>query len=344
MSATFNDGFDTDQSTGTTIPFAGTWNPPSSRQLLSSGAPASISASNLNLTVGTVGTLGPSLAYVFTTTQDLSSIGSFTLQNVTFTTPGSLTVTVFNDGNNLGQGNTTFNGNLVVFVSPPSASSGELLFLFSSGDGSVSSLSIAGITSSLVCVAHNSDIIINHEGKRIKVQDLQRGDEIQDQGKVARVIRTHLQPSALVEAVVFEKDSLGTNLPDRQTIVCADHYLVYQGKRRLARSLVAFSGVRFVRTRVDKVLPCAEDGNYYFYDIQYDHEGEYVVNGLFSQSRSPYALVSPLPRELYYEKSNYKDIRVHNTLTSEPEISFMYLLPSGEEVESLVLLKPSRKG
>nr|WIL04756.1 hypothetical protein Cduv_276 [Cedratvirus duvanny] len=339
MSATFNDGFDTDQSEGTTIPYSGTWNPPSSRQLVSSGAPASISSSMLNLTIGVVGSFDPTLAYSFTLPQDLSNIGSFTLQNVNFSTSGSLTVTVFNNGNNLGQGNVSSNGNLVVFVSPPSSSSNELLFTFASGDGSVSSLSIQGIISSVACIAYDSDIALVC-GSKVKIQDLQRGDEING-GKVARVIRNHLSAESLVEAIILEKHSLGPNLPYQKTIVCSDHYLVYQGKRRLARSLIAFPGVRFVQNAAQNVLPRAEDNNYYFYDIQFDHEGEYVVNGLTSQSRSPYAFASPLPEEFYFNKDNYRKVRVKNTLTDQPEISYKYLLPNGQEVESLVLLKKS---
>ncbi len=83
--------------------------------------------------------------------------------------------------------------------------------------------------------------------------------------------------------------------------------------------------------KAENVLPLAKDGKYYFYDIQFDHEGEYIVNGLISQSRSPYASVSPLPKELYFEEKNYKEERVGNTLCQEPPISYRYLLPNGQE-------------
>ncbi|SPN79542.1 Hypothetical protein BRZCDTV_405 [Brazilian cedratvirus IHUMI] len=343
MSVPFQDTFDTFQTSGTTIPYDGTWTPISTRQLSAINGTPTIASPTLNLTNG-VSTSGfnITLTYNISPAANFSNIGAFAFQNVTVLNSNGdpMSIQIFNNGNLVGTGSILTAGSYNFAVSPLSAASTDLTFNFTLPAGALSpEFRVDQISSLAVCVAHDSEIL-SSSGQRVKIQDLQRGDEIQG-GRVAQVIRNQLSPLGIVEAVVLEKDSLGPNLPEKRIILCADHYLVYAGKRRLARSLIAFPGVKFVRGRVDSVLPRAEDGNYYFYDIQYDHEGEYVVNGLTSQSRSPYASVSPLPLELYYEKENYKEVRVGNTSKEEPEISYMYLLPSGEEVESLVLLRPS---
>nr|WIL03213.1 hypothetical protein Cbor_279 [Cedratvirus borely] len=341
-----NETFNTSQASGTTIAYAGTWNPTSTRQLDANFVlPSLISSSRLNLTSppATSGLL-VSVTYTFPAPIDLSQIGFFVFEGITITGLGSdpLTISIRNNGNPIpvGSVDVSTDGSVAIFVSPLSSSSTSLSFNFflplSTPSGFV--ITIDNITSAVVCVAWGSEIEYTQGTKPI--QDVQRGDEIRG-GKVARVIRNQLHPSTKVEAIVIKKHALGTNLPFQDTIVCADHYLVYQGKRRLAKSLIAFPGVRFVKTEVEKILPPDENGTYYFYDIQFDHEGEYIVNGLVSQSRSPYALVSPLPEDLYFVKDNYKVERTKNTITSGPEISYMYLLPGGEEVESLIIAKPN---
>lgn len=349
MSVPFQDTFDTFQTNNTTIPYAGTWTPISDRQLSSTLGTPTIASPTLNLTNGVATTgFNITLTYIISPAANFANIGAFAFQNVTVLNSNGdpMSIQIFNNGNLVGTGSILTAGSYNFAVSPLSATSNTLSFNFTLPGGALSpEFRVDEISSLAICIARNSEIL-SSSGERVKVQDLQRGDEIQEgrsgkSSKVAQVIKNKLCPSGIVEAVVLEKDSLGSGLPERKTILCADHYLIYQGKRRLGRSFLAFPDVKFVRTRVDSVLPPDEHGNYYFYDIQFDHEGEYVVNGLVSQSRSPYASASPLPEDLYWEKENYKQVKVQNTLTSQPEISFMYLLPSGEEVESLVLLKPS---
>ncbi|SPN79544.1 Hypothetical protein BRZCDTV_406 [Brazilian cedratvirus IHUMI] len=344
----FNETFNTNQTQGTTIPYAGTWNPTSTRQLLVfNGILSNISSSLLNLlNLPSVTGLDVSVIYTFPAPTDLSQIGFFIFEGITFASPpvDPLTITVSNDGTPVGSSTINANGNLTVPVSTLSSTSTTLgfNFFFPNTIPSGFTVTVDNITSLLVCVAWGSEIECL-EGNKL-VQDVERGDELkttQGFSKVARVIRVNLNPACLVEAVVIKRHALEPGLPSQDTILCADHYLIYKNKRRLARSLIAFPGVKFVRARVEDVLPADEHGNYYFYDIQYDHEADYKVNGLISQSRSPYASSSPLPLELYFNKDNYREERTKNTLTSEPEITYKYLLPLGEEVESLLLLKPN---
>ena len=73
-------------------------------------------------------------------------------------------------------------------------------------------------------------------------------------------------------------------------------------------------GVRIVSGKTEDLLP-----NSTLYDIQFDFEGSYTIGGnLISQSRSPYCILTPLPKELYFTKENYKSIRVDNTLMEYP--------------------------
>nr|WIL03583.1 hemolysin [Cedratvirus plubellavi] len=338
MSLSFEETFITDQVAGT-IPWSAGWTPSSSRTLDPVLGTSSIVSSLLSMTGSTA--IQVVLTYNYPVPTDLSQTNELTFENVVYTNSATqnMQVTIHNNGNFVAIISIT-NGSTSASLSPLSSASDSLSFTFVLNDPGAT-VTIDNIVGPFICVAHDS-VISCQEGER-KIQELQRGDLVKTSSgysKVARVIRECLREQSLLEAVTVEKGALGDGLPKLKTIFCANHYLVYRGKRRLARSLVAFPGVCFVKAKAKDILPCDDHGNYYLYDIQYDHEADYFVNGLLSQSRSPYAKASPLEEHLYWEKENYNKVLVNNTLTQEPEITFYYLLPSGEEVESLVLIKP----
>ena len=54
-----------------------------------------------------------------------------------------------------------------------------------------------------------------------------------------------------------------------------------------------------------QLLP-ADDNNHQshtLYDLQFDHDGQYVAEGVILQSRSPRSDRTPLPKELYFDQS-----------------------------------------
>ena len=43
------------------------------------------------------------------------------------------------------------------------------------------------------------------------------------------------------------------------------------------------------------------------YDIIFDHDDDYVANGLQMQAHSPYCVIGSLPKKDYYDIKNYKE-------------------------------------
>lgn len=340
----FFDTFTTTQASGTTIAYAGTWGPPSTRNLnLIAGGTTSIGPATFNITTSIVSVTNVNITYTPSSPQDFSELVSVTLQGITtsnFNQPVTVTLLL----NTVPVGSVSVpNGlvsqDVVLNVTTPFTDPVTSIILAFSNPANpiVATFVMDGFTSFFVCVAHGSKIKTLQGEKYI--QDLQRGDEIIG-GKIARVIREELHPQSLVQAIFGYKDCLEENVPNQDTWLCAEHYIIYKGKRRMAKCFSAYPGVVYYENcPVYKILPMVKDKKYYFYDIQYEEEGEYVVNNLLSQSRSPFAIVSPLAKELYFNPEKYKDIKVKNALTENPPISFDYILPDGREVKSLVLLK-----
>lgn len=275
------------------------------------------------------------LTYTYNTPQDFSLLENLYFHGVTSNiTPPPFEVT-FNGGGTVYTGGGV--GEVIVTVNDPSLTSvttmqislGAVLSPGNTG-------SFLSMSSSIRCVAENS-MILTTEGY-IPIQNIKRGDKCLVHGEiytVARLIKEELQKNDDAEIVLIKKNALEGGVPERDTILCSEHYIYYKNKRRLVKSLMAFLDIEIKKGKVCDLLPFASDGKIYFYDIQYEEEGKYIVNNLVSQSRSPFAKKSPLVKELYFNKNKYKNILVDNTLESS-DISDKYLLPNGTEIESLI--------
>lgn len=174
------------------------------------------------------------------------------------------------------------------------------------------SVELGPISSTLyfpTCLAPQSKVLTITGYKEI--DSLLRGDKTV-QGKIARVIEQPLLPEQFVEVSMIKRNSLGDNLPQEDIIACSNHIFIYQGKRILAKEL----GETKCGAAKDLLSP-GKDGKYKLLDIQYDFEGIYITSGLDSQSRSPYCKLTPLPRELYWNKDNYRAFLVDNTLRED---------------------------
>lgn len=300
------------------------------------GVDASIDTPNQGLRFGTPPDLELLLEYAYSSVQDFTSLKYLSLLNID---TNSVPVTfrfVFSNGDNF-EGTTT-GGNLSVYINSSGLSSVSTLRIYIVGAATIpaTTVYVQSLVHYFFCIAENS-LILTTEGYKF-VQEIERGDEcmIYDKTyKVARLIRMKLPPEQSIEAIIIKPSALGYNIPIQETILCSEHYIFLAQKFRLAKSLLPYQGVNMQKGKACELLPSSSNGNYYFYDIQYEEEGMYLVNNVPSQSRSPFASISPLPKELYFNKEKYEETRVVNCKSILPT-SYKYLLPNGEEVESFI--------
>lgn len=157
----------------------------------------------------------------------------------------------------------------------------------------------------LVCVVGQTKILMVDGSERL-IRDLKRGDIVAPHHQIARLRYERLSERSLIDLMIFEKGCFGTT-PHQTLIVTPNHPIFYRGARRPAR---CFEGCPHVTTikqtpvhALRSLFPTLND--MCLYDLQFDHDGSYIANGVEIQSRSPYSCHDPLPRDLYYDQSLY---------------------------------------
>lgn len=169
----------------------------------------------------------------------------------------------------------------------------------------------------LVCV-HGETQILMSNGTSKSVKEIQRGEIVAPNHQVARLCPERIDRCSKISLVVFEKNSLG-NHPDQRLIVTPNHPIFYKNARRPAKCFAKCPGVTMLENiSVDEVMYLFEGGNeakeVYLYDLQFDHDGSYLANGVEVQSRSPYSYCGPLPKDLYYDTTLYSSDRVWDSM------------------------------
>lgn len=170
---------------------------------------------------------------------------------------------------------------------------------------------VDSISTTLVCVARDTQILM-HNGTTKPVQDIQRGDllaqnpDLTSIAKVARLVHTKLPAKTPVSLVVIPKDALYADKPSQKTIISSGHPILFGNGRYPARSFRSFATVEYHRHKTaGDILPVNDDGTYSLYNIQYEHDGYFVANGLTVDSLPPLSHIVPLPRELYFDEKLY---------------------------------------
>jgi hypothetical protein len=166
----------------------------------------------------------------------------------------------------------------------------------------------------LICVAGSTQILMM-DGSTKPISQITRGEMVAPNHQVARLCRERVDYSSTIDLMIFEPKCLG-NRPTQQLIVTPNHPIFYQGARRPAK---CFSKCPGVTNYKDQPVSCVahllgDQEDLYLYDLQFEHEGSYLANGLEVQSRSPCSYYGPLPKELYFDQSLYCDDHVWDSL------------------------------
>lgn len=193
-----------------------------------------------------------------------------------------------------------------------------------------------GSTNAAFGIASDAQILMSDFTYK-PIKDLERGDFVWDyEGfthQIARVIRNVCPHNYRIDLVKIEKDALGNNLPTRDTLISGQHPIWYQGLFRVASSLIGVTGVTHwyhtvlaneilpLDEKCDDCLDCHDDHDdkpkcraceeaetlrrmgdtYSVYNLQFDHQGVFIANGLVVQSLSHKNESAMLSEDLFFK-------------------------------------------
>ena len=170
-----------------------------------------------------------------------------------------------------------------------------------------------GFSAPFICVAKDTNILM--ADRTIKsIQYVQRGDLIAGDlngtiNKVARVVRTKMSGITPIALMKFEKDSIAENQPNNDLIISTAHPILHNGNRYRAKCLRKRRGAKYYNknnTKARDILPLDVDAETYsLYNIQFEHDGYFVANGVVIDSVPVLSDRYPLPRELYFNPELY---------------------------------------
>jgi hypothetical protein len=175
-------------------------------------------------------------------------------------------------------------------------------------------------------------MILMADGTKKKIMHINRGDfvagdkECRVIHQVARLMKNKIHPGFKVDIVGFGKGSIDCESPDEYTYATFNHPIIYNNCRYPAKSFKLFDNVTlYEKTTLSDLIGMDKNDTCItniLYDIQFDHEGTYIANGLKVQSRSPYSELTPLSRDLYFDIANFKKLRVWDSYNHEYPLSF----------------------
>ena len=303
------DDFETAQGTGTTVSSGaapGAWSPqPGTRQLIPS--------SSISGGFWEVSSIAGSVTYTYTNPQNFNSMTSIILNDIT-AEAGDIVIMQVSDGVNTSSS-----------IMPLTTSS-QIVFPIASFIGTANLNSITSLTltaslifgsstvgeltslAAIICVAKDTNILMA-DGSTVPIQNLIRDDiiagstDLSIKHSVARLIHMKCSPEFIVRTVKISKNSLNS-LPNKDLIVTSGHKILWNDVLLRAKIFKKKKGVKYIKTTAKNILPKDQDDQYSLYNIQYDHNGFFIANGLTLESVPDDSKLYPLDHSLYFRKIN----------------------------------------
>lgn len=164
---------------------------------------------------------------------------------------------------------------------------------------------------SQLCVAKNTEILLAN-GDTIAIQNIKRGDiiagdlQLETCHQVARLIENRISPRAPVSIIKIDANAIRGKTPNRDLILTSGHPVLIDNILIPARELRKNTRVKYYKlnkTLACDILPKNSDDSYSLYNIQYDHNGTFIANGLPVSSVPVDSHLMPLPEHLYISKN-----------------------------------------
>jgi len=317
------DLYDEPQAINTTLPYtssAFSWGPESERTTVSqNNSSSSIVSGSLILSKTVIATENPNINYTYTIPLIVNGVNFLIARGVPGGNYADLVLRLSDTDETESRSPIGVNTNEALwnftsqFIDVDKNNIINLTIELVGAANTATNVTIFRIEASAVCITRDTEILLA-DGNTKLVQDLERGDIVAGDvnrsvcHRVARIPKQILSANSPVDIVTFEPNSLGDNIPTKKLTTTMGHSLLYQGVRKPAYCFVNYPGVtRYKNTHRAKDLMIVEpDDSYIFYDIQFDHIGSFVANGVVLQSRLPWSLLTPLPKELYFDQTLYQ--------------------------------------
>jgi hypothetical protein len=198
-------------------------------------------------------------------------------------------------------------------------------------NASILNLAISPQNSDIPQCLDGSTLILLGDGSTKPIREIQRGDLVSANldcsivHRVSRLVKQYQHPLAYIDVIVFEPNSISPGQPQNRLIISQGHPIFYRGCRYIASCFEGLHGVKRYNVGYDvhDVLNVDSNGNYYYYDLQFDDDGTFVAEGIIVQSRSPWSHLTPLPKELYFDESLYREERTEDSIHHEGKVICM---------------------
>jgi len=332
MAGIVNDPFSDSQTNNTTLT-SGAWTPTNSSRILASTPPTDTQMIDVSPFPGW--TFSPSdassvcaLAYVYNTPQNFTSMSTITIP-IFAVNAGTFSLTMqLTDSGSVSSPEVlgaysglvgtpvtwTINGINFPTVNLTLVSQMVLRARGSASSGFVGAAN--ALTSAIACMPKDTMILMAN-GKETPIQNIVRGDliagnlECNITHKVAYIMHSELSAIVPIDIVKITKGTLGQNKPNKDLFLSGWHPILWNQKRRPAKCFQKFMGVTWWNNTITagEILPVDtnEQKTYSLYNLQFDHDGLFVANGVIVQAVSPYSNLFPLNKELFFDSTLYKD-------------------------------------
>ena len=213
------------------------------------------------------------------------------------------TTTVVNTNNNL----------LALFMMPKNKIIGNVIIKANITSKGINSNN-AAILFNYYCLAATTKILMA-DGTEKMIKDIKRGDFVYGDvnrtivNKVSRVNISSVFPGTRLPLIRISKGALGNGLPTEDIIGTKTHTFVWKGVRKPLNCFLNIKGVIEETGVVDEILPLNDKNELALYNLVFDHDANYVANGVESQAHSPYSKIGPLDKKDYFDKKNYRKKR-----------------------------------
>lgn len=141
---------------------------------------------------------------------------------------------------------------------------------------------------------YHSQTILETENGTICIKDIKRGMLVKTRNGFKKVVRVLSNGCKLKDFVVFEKGSLGPNVPNKKLMITKGHPVYYRGK--YLNSLEFVKNNFFDRIYIKRL---ETDG---LHHIQFETHECVLTNNLWTTSL-PHNMGNKVPEDLYFDKS-----------------------------------------
>lgn len=141
---------------------------------------------------------------------------------------------------------------------------------------------------------YHSDTLLQTLTGLVKIKDVKRGMKIKTKNGFKKIVRIYCNNCKKREFVVFEKDSLGQNIPNQKLMITKGHPVYYRGKY--------LNCLEFVKNNFFDKIYLKQMETEGVHHIQFETHECILTHNMWTTSL-PHNMGNKIPEELYFDKS-----------------------------------------